>query len=94
MFLRVVAGAVIPLAQWRYFSGMRVKTSVTLPDSLLAEIDRRDGNRSAFLERAAVAFLARATKDERDAKDAAILEQIGQQWNEESDALEYQGLPE
>ena len=59
---------------------MRVKTSVTLPDSLLAEIDRRDGNRSAFLERAA--------------KDAAILEQIGQQLNEESDALEYQGLPE
>ena len=73
---------------------MRVNTSVTLPDSLLAEIDRRDSNRSAFLERAAVAFLARATKDERDAKDAAILEQIGQQWNEESDALEYQGLPE
>ena len=70
----------IPLARWWYFSGMRVKTSVTLPDSLLAEIDRRDGNRSAFLERAA--------------KDAAILEQIGQQWNEESDALEYQGLSE
>jgi metal-responsive CopG/Arc/MetJ family transcriptional regulator len=73
---------------------MRVKTSVTLPGALLAEIDRLDSNRSAFLERAAIAYLARASKAQRDAKDAAIFDRIAGQLSEESDAIEYQGLPE
>jgi metal-responsive CopG/Arc/MetJ family transcriptional regulator len=73
---------------------MRVKTSVTLPSTLLEEIDRVDSNRSAFLEKAAVSYLARRAKAERDARDAAILDRVAGELNEQSDVLEFQGLPE
>ena len=73
---------------------MRVKTSITLPSTLLEEIDRVDSNRSAFLERAATSYLARAAKAERDGRDAAILDRIAGELNQESDVLEFQGLPE
>ena len=43
---------------------MRVKTSVTLPDDLLQEIDKASSNRSGFLEVAA---------NQRDQRDAEIL---------------------
>ena len=70
---------------------MRVKTSVTLPSALLKEIDRLDSNRSAFLERAAAAYLARVAKAGRDANDAAILERNAGRLNREAaDVLEYQ----
>jgi metal-responsive CopG/Arc/MetJ family transcriptional regulator len=72
---------------------MRVKTSVTLPSSLLQEIDQLDTNRSAFLERAARAYLDRKAKAEIDAREALILERIADELNEEADALEYQALP-
>ena len=77
-----------------YIGGMRVKTSVTLPSSLLKEIDRIDSNRSAFLERAALSYLARRAKIERDAEDAATLDRVAEELNEQSDVLEYQGIPE
>ena len=72
---------------------MRVKTSVTLPSTLLKEIDRLDGNRSAFLQRAALAYIGKHVKSELDARDAAILDRVAEELNEESDALEFQGLP-
>jgi metal-responsive CopG/Arc/MetJ family transcriptional regulator len=72
---------------------MRVKTSVTLPSGLLKEIDRRDTNRSAFLERAALSYLASMAKSDLDAKDAAILNRIAEELNKQSDILEFQGLP-
>ena len=77
-----------------YDGGMRVKTSVTLPSALLEQIDRLDGNRSAFLERAALAYLARRAKAERDAQDAAILDRVADEINQQSDVLEFQGFPE
>lgn len=73
---------------------MRVKTSVTLPSALLEEIDRIDSNRSAFLERAALSYLARTAKAARDAQDAAILDRVADELNRQSDVLEFQGLPE
>jgi len=74
---------------------MKVKTSVTLPVALLEEIDRRDSNRSAFLEQAARLYLAQSAKRERDAKDLAILEKNAERLNREAaDVLEYQNLPE
>ncbi len=74
---------------------MRVKTSVTLPSSLLEEIDRHSGNRSAFMEKAAQAFLTQHAKRAREAKDAAILDRCAERLNREaSDVLEYQNLPE
>lgn len=77
-----------------YGGGMRVKTSVTLPSALLEQIDRIDSNRAAFLERAALSYLARRAKIERDAQDAAILDRVAEELNQQSDVLEFQGLPE
>ena len=73
---------------------MRVKTSITLPQDLLRSIDRVDPNRSAFLERASRAYLARLEKAAREEKDAGILNAQAARLNEEAcDVLEYQGLP-
>ena len=73
---------------------MRVKTSITLPRDLLKSIDRADSNRSAFIERASRAYLARLQKAEREAKDAEIINSNADRLNEEAmDVLEYQGLP-
>lgn len=69
---------------------MRVKTSVTLPSSLLEDIDRANSNRSAFLEQAARHYLQLGGKRDRDAKDAAILAQNSERLNREAaDVLEY-----
>ena len=72
---------------------MRVKTSVTLPSALLKEIDRLDANRSAFLERAAVAYIGKRVKSELDVRDAAILDRVADELNQQSDVLEFQGMP-
>lgn len=58
----------------RYSDGMRVKTSITLPQALLEEIDSNGGNRSAFLERASRMYLAQTAKSGRNARDAALLD--------------------
>lgn len=72
---------------------MRVKTSVTLPDELLKSIDRADSNRSAFIERASRAYLARLAKARREARDADIINRNAARLNAEAmDVLEYQGL--
>lgn len=76
-----------------YDYGMRVKTSVTLPSALLKEIDRLDDNRSAFLERAAVAYIGKRRKSELDAQDAAILDRVADELNQQSDVLAFQGMP-
>jgi len=64
---------------------VRVKTSITLPEDLL---DRVDKNRSALLERAAVAWLA------RDRKDVEIIDRDADRLNREAmDVLGYQQVP-
>ena len=76
-----------------YNSSMKVKTSVTLPAKLLAAIDQADANRSAFLERAARAYLARLARDRREERDAQIINANAGRLNEEAkDVLEYQRL--
>jgi metal-responsive CopG/Arc/MetJ family transcriptional regulator len=52
---------------------VRVKTSITLPADLLERVDRVDSNRSAFLERAALVYLARLEQRRRDRRDIAII---------------------
>ena len=52
---------------------VRVKTSITLPGELLDRLDRPGSNRSALLERDRVACLARLESDERDRRDAEII---------------------
>jgi metal-responsive CopG/Arc/MetJ family transcriptional regulator len=70
---------------------MKVKTSVTLPSTLLEQIDRLNSNRSAFFEQAARLYLAENAKSGRDVKDAAILERNADRLNREAaDVLQYQ----
>ena len=73
---------------------MRIKTSITLPEDLLKCIDRADSNRSALIERATRAYLARLEKARSEAKDAEIINANADRLNREAmDVLEYQGLP-
>ena len=73
---------------------VRVKTSVSLPEDLLHQIDQLDSNRSALLERAAREYLARLEKAARDALDAEIINRNAARLNAEAeDVLEYQELP-
>lgn len=70
---------------------MRTRTSVTLPDDLLRQIDRQRFNRSRFLESAARRFLADLEKSRRGARDEAILNADSKRLNKEAmDVLEYQ----
>lgn len=73
---------------------MRVKTSITLPQELLSRLDRVDQNRSAILERAALAYLAYLEREARDRMDMEIIERNAESLNREAlDTLEYQKLP-
>ncbi len=74
---------------------MRVTTSVTLPEDVLAAIDKMDENRSEFLERAARQYLARLDRAEREKRDAEIYEREIEYLNAEAmDALKFQAIPE
>jgi metal-responsive CopG/Arc/MetJ family transcriptional regulator len=78
----------------RYICLVRVKTSITLPSELISQLDRVDKNRSALLERAARAYLARLESDERDRRDLEIINRNAERLNREAmDTLEYQQLP-
>jgi hypothetical protein len=73
---------------------MRVKTSITLPAELLGRLDKLDKNRSAVLERAAVAYLDRLERQERDRRDVEIINRNAARLNREAmDVLGYQKLP-
>jgi metal-responsive CopG/Arc/MetJ family transcriptional regulator len=73
---------------------VRVKTSITLPEDLLDRLDRVDKNRSALLERAAVAWLAHIEKQMRDQKDLDIIDRNAERLNREAmDVLGYQQIP-
>jgi metal-responsive CopG/Arc/MetJ family transcriptional regulator len=73
---------------------MRVKTSITLPKQLLSRLDRVDKNRSAVIERAAIAYLTQLERQARDRKDIEIINRNADRLNREAmDALEYQQLP-
>lgn len=74
--------------------GMRVKTSVTIDEHVLRAIDKATSatrSRSRVLEDAAREFLARRTRNARDARDRAILDRAADELNEEmDDVLAYQ----
>lgn len=73
---------------------MRVKTSITLPKELLGRLDRIDKNRSALLERAALAYLAQLERRQRDQRDRDIFDKHADRLNAEAlDTLDYQQLP-
>ena len=79
---------------WEYNYLVRVKTSITLPKQLLSRLDRVDKNRSALLERAAIAYLTQLERQARDRKDIQIINRNAERLNcEAMDTLEYQRLP-
>ncbi|MBM3280731.1 MAG: ribbon-helix-helix domain-containing protein [Candidatus Handelsmanbacteria bacterium] len=73
---------------------MKVKTSVTLAEELVREMDQlsdRFGNRSALVEQAVRSFLAAERQRARDAKDLEILNRKAAKLNKEAqDVLAYQ----
>jgi metal-responsive CopG/Arc/MetJ family transcriptional regulator len=70
---------------------LRVKISITLPQKLLHRLDRVEKNRSALIERAALAYLAHLERQARDRKDMAILNRHATRLNREAlDTLGYQ----
>ena len=72
---------------------MRVKTSITLPEDLLHRLDRVDKNRSALLEKAALAWLANLDRHARDRKDIEIINRNARRLNSQAmETLEYQQL--
>lgn len=73
---------------------MKVKTSITLSEELIRDIDELFGgkkNRSEFIEKAIRDFIGRQTQRERDSKDLAILNKKSDKLNKEADdVLSYQ----
>jgi len=73
---------------------MKVKTSITLSEDLLAAIDQQTGarrNRSEFIEMAVRAFISQLRRAEQNARDQKIINQRAEHLNSEAaDVLEYQ----
>ena len=73
---------------------MKVKTSVTLSEELIREIDALSsqyGTRSALIERAVRDFLATVAQRQREAQDLEILNRRAEALNvEAADVLSYQ----
>jgi metal-responsive CopG/Arc/MetJ family transcriptional regulator len=73
---------------------MKIKTSITLSESIMQEIDKlssRYGNRSALIERAIRDFLSAEAKRRRDREDEEILIRLSDEFNKEAeDVLSYQ----
>lgn len=73
---------------------MKVKTSITLPQDLVRQIDGlagQYGNRSTLIERAIRDFLAAQAKRQRELQDLDILNRRADALNTEAeDVLSYQ----
>lgn len=73
---------------------MKIKTSVTISEELLAAIDEFvDGgqNRSSFLENAAWEYVSRLRRAQQNARDIEIINEHADELNAEvMDALAYQ----
>ena len=73
---------------------MKVKTSITLSDYILEELDSNpdiSGNRSEFIEKAVKIYLDILRRSRRNKKDLAILNKSADYFNKEAqDVLSYQ----
>ena len=76
---------------------MKIKTSITLSEGLVREMDSllsapdTPTNRSAFLEAALKQYVALLRRRIRDSRDAEILDRKASQFNDEAnDVLAYQ----
>ena len=80
--------------QYVWVVKMKVKTSITISDILIKQIDNylgSSGSRSALIEQAVREFLAAKAQQIRDAKDLEILNNRAKVLDEEAgDVLTYQ----
>jgi metal-responsive CopG/Arc/MetJ family transcriptional regulator len=76
---------------------MKVKTSVTLSEELVEELDEmtdEDSNRSQMIERAVAEFIENRRRRLRDVRDLEILNRSADELNQEiDDVLAYQVIP-
>ena len=76
---------------------MKVKTSITLSQAILDQIDGRIGqsaSRSAFIEEALAKHLAEIERREREERDIEIINRNADRLNAEAmEVLEYQVFP-
>ena len=80
-----------------YLGRMKVKTSITLSEDVLAELDRLagPGSRSSIIEGILRAFLRRKAHDEAHARDRELLDEYAEVFNAEAiDVLDYQAALE
>ena len=76
-----------------YYGSMKVKTSITLSEELLNEVDRAAGSesRSTFIEGVLRGFLRRRALNQEQDRDREILDRVAEALNEEAfDVLRYQ----
>jgi len=78
---------------------MKVKTSITLSEGVLSQIDQyAEGasNRSAFIELAVRTYLELVQRNKRDRRDLEIINRLSAKLNQEAkEVLQYQaGLPD
>jgi len=80
-----------------YIGSMKVKTSVTLSEKIVEELDGmtdEGSNRSQMIERAVAEFIERERRQLRDVRDLEILNRSADDLNEEvDDILSYQVIP-
>ena len=72
---------------------MKVKTSITLSEDLLDEVDRAAGSesRSSFIEAVLRGFLRRRELNQEQDRDRGILDRVAEALNKEAlDVLHYQ----
>jgi metal-responsive CopG/Arc/MetJ family transcriptional regulator len=73
---------------------MKEKTSITLSKEVLVSLDRIAGSkqsRSAFIESVLTEYLKARVREQREARDLALINRHGEQLNRDAeDALEYQ----
>lgn len=73
---------------------MKIKTSVTLSDTLLAAIDRhagKDANRSEFIENALRSYILALVRKQENLRDLRIINRRAARLNREAeDVLGYQ----
>ena len=72
---------------------MKVKTSITLSEELLTDVDRAAGSesRSTFIEGVLRGFLRRRALNQEQDRDRQILDRVAEALNEEAlDVLQYQ----
>jgi metal-responsive CopG/Arc/MetJ family transcriptional regulator len=73
---------------------MKVKTSITLNEEIVDELDRmtdEGSNRSQMIERAVAEFIERQRRWLRDARDLEILNRSAEELNDEvEEVLSYQ----